>query len=52
MRPALPDPEYYGASVPPAAISRQRACPPARPDARQGGRPRAVPTFTTYRSAS
>jgi hypothetical protein len=32
-------PEYYGASAPPAAFSRQRACPPPAPDARAGGQP-------------
>ena len=30
MCPALPGAEYYGASAPPAALSRQRACPPCR----------------------
>src|SRR5260370_37505619 len=45
-------PEYYGASAPPAAINRQRTCPPAKPDAWQGGQPQAVPTFTAHRSAS
>ena len=29
-------PEYYGASVPPAAINRQRTCPPPGPAARTG----------------
>jgi hypothetical protein len=52
MHTPLACPEYYGASVPPAAINRQRTCPPAKPDARQGGRPQAVPTFPAYRSAS
>src|SRR5262245_60886347 len=51
MCPALPGAEYYGASAPPAALSRQRACPPAGPAARQPGRPQAVPTFTAHRSA-
>jgi site-specific DNA recombinase len=40
-------PEYYGASAPPAALSRQRACPVSAPDARVTRRPQAVPTFTS-----
>jgi hypothetical protein len=39
--------DYYGASAPPAAISRRRACPPAGLETREGGRPRTVPTFTS-----
>ena len=54
LRPALPASaagryarDYYGASAPPVAISRRRACPPARLETRKDGRPRAVPTFTS-----
>jgi hypothetical protein len=41
--------DYYEASAPSAAVSRQRTCPPSgwKPDA---GRPRMVPTFTRDRS--
>jgi len=38
--------DYYGTAAPSTAIDRQRTCPPARPDARRGGRPGTVPTFT------
>jgi len=36
MYTPLACPEYYGASVPPAADSRQRTCPPPGPGARTG----------------
>jgi len=54
LQPALPvstagryTRDYYGASAPPVAISRRRACPPAELETQQGGQPRAVPTFTS-----
>jgi len=41
MCPALPGAEYYGASAPPAALSRQRACPlPGRMPGSRGDRKR------------
>jgi hypothetical protein len=48
MWTALPPSDYYGGSAPPGAISRRRACPPARG---RGGQHRTVPTFTVDRSA-
>jgi hypothetical protein len=36
MCPALPGPEYYGASAPLVALSRQRACPPCRTGCPEG----------------
>jgi hypothetical protein len=52
MWPALPAPEYYGGSAPPApsaGVAPVRLRPPGREEAAE--RPRAVPTFTAVRSA-
>ena len=49
---ALPAPEYYGGSAPPAPFGRRRAYPP-RPPGREADaeQTRAVPAFTAVRSA-
>ena len=39
--------DYYEASAPPDGHRSATGLPTAGPDARQGGRPRTVPTFTT-----
>jgi len=52
MRPALPAPEYYGGSAPPAPSAGVAPIRSLSPWPGGGAeRPRAVPAFTAVRSA-